>query len=192
MSLIAFFASLVLGVSLAAACGLRAFLPLFVAGLAARLGFVDLGEAFQWLCGTPCLVALGPGVVLELLADKVPLLTHLLDLLATPVRTAAGMLVVAATLVDVPTSIVAALALIVGGGIAVTAHLARSGLRVGSPAASGGAATPAVSLVEDVVAGVVALCSVAFWVFAIVVAVAASFLAVTTFKALWQRFQSRR
>ncbi len=191
MSLIAFVASLILGVSLAAACGLRAFLPLFVAGMAARLGFVDLGEAFQWLCATPCLLALGVGVVVELLADKVPFLNHLLDLIATPVRTGAGMLVVAATLVDVPTWIVALLALIVGGGIALTVHLARAGMRVTSTAASAGAATPAVSLLEDVVAAVVAVCSVVFWLFAIVVAVAASFLAFTTAKAIWQRFQSR-
>ena len=42
MSLVALLGSLVLGVSLAAACGLRAFLPLFIAGVAARLGFARL------------------------------------------------------------------------------------------------------------------------------------------------------
>jgi hypothetical protein len=189
MSLISLVGSLILGVSLAASCGLRAFLPLFVAGLGARLGFVDIGDAFHWLQSTPCLLALGTGVVCELVADKVPLLSHLLDLLATPVRTAAGMLVVAATLVDLPAWVVALLAIIVGGGVALAVHVAKSGARLGSSAVTAGAAAPAHSLLEDVVCAAASVLSVVFWVVAFVVAAAALALFWVTARAVWQRFR---
>jgi len=47
------------GIGLAAATGFRVFLPLFVAGLAARWGALPLADGFQWLAGTSALVALG-------------------------------------------------------------------------------------------------------------------------------------
>lgn len=189
MSLVHLVLAFVLGVSLAASCGLRAFLPLFIAGVGARLGLVELGDAFSWLAGTPCLVALGTGVVLELVADKVPLLNHLLDLLATPVRTGAGMLVMAATLVELPTWMVALLAIIVGGGVALAVHVARSGVRVASSTATAGASTPAHSLLEDVICAAAGVLSIVFWTVSLVVAVAAVALTWLTAKAVLARFR---
>ena len=62
-----------LGIALAACCGLRAFLPLFVAAMAARAGTPGLlGEHFTWLESTPALVGLGVAVIVEMAADKIP------------------------------------------------------------------------------------------------------------------------
>ncbi len=151
MSVVVVLSSIVLGVALAATCGVRTFLPLFLLGVAARGGRVDVGEAFAWLTHTPALLALGLGVVLELVSDKVPWLSSFLDAIKSPARAGAGMLVVAAAVVDLPTWVVALLAIIVGGGVALSVHLARSGMRVGASVASGGALAPIVSLIEDVV-----------------------------------------
>jgi hypothetical protein len=187
MSLIHVVGALVLGVSLAASCGLRAFLPLFVTGAAARLGLIELGEAFSWLSSSLCLLALATGVLCELLADKVPWLNHLLDALATPVRTGAGMLVMAATLVDLPTWVVALLAIIVGGGVALAVHITKSGVRAGSTAASLGTSGPAHSLLEDVVCAAASVLSVVFWMAALLIAAAALVLTGLTVRALLAR-----
>ncbi len=191
MALVTLLGSLVLGVSLAASCGLRAFLPLFIVGVGARLGFVDVGDAFAWLATGPALLALATGVACELLADKVPLVNHLLDLLATPVRTAAGMLVCAAVLVDMPAWVLAILAIIIGGGVALAVHVAKSGLRSATTAATAGAAGPAHSVLEDALCFVVAIASVVFWIVAAVVAAAALVLFGLSARAVFTRVRRR-
>ena len=189
MDIITITGSVLLGVSLAASCGLRAFLPLFVTGLAGRLGFIELGEAFVWLSSAPALLALAVGVGCELVSDKIPFVNHLLDLLATPVRTLAGMLVCAAALVDLPVWVVALLAIIVGGGVALAVHVTRSGLRATSTAASAGTAGPAHSLLEDIVCAAASVLSVVFWFVAAVVAVVALVLFGVSARAVWQRLR---
>jgi hypothetical protein len=176
-------ASVVLGVSLAASCGLRAFLPLFVVGLLGRFGFVDVGDGFEWLTRLPALLSLGVGVVLELAGDKVPLVNHLLDLVQTPVRIAAGMLISAAVIVDLPMWVVALLAIIVGGGAALAVHTAKSALRAGGSAATGGAATPVLSLAEDVVALLATVLSVFMGLVSLAIATVAIVLLVVMARA---------
>lgn len=172
MELLTILGSLVLGTALAATCGLRAFLPLFLLGLAARLGWVELGESFEWLESAPALLALAVGVLLEVLGDKVPLVNHALDVLATPLRALAGMLVFAAPVLDLPLWVVALLALIVGGGVALAVHVARGGVRLLSTAGTAGASSPAHSLLEDGICAAGALLSILFWVVALVIAAA--------------------
>ncbi len=189
MEVVTVLASVVLGVALAASCGLRAFLPLFMLGVAARLGFVDVGEHFAWIAGAPALLALGVGVAFELLADKVPLIHHLLDVLATPVRTVAGMLVFAAAVVEMPVWVVALLAIIVGGGVALAVHVARTGVRAASSAATAGTSAPAHSLAEDGVCAGAAALSMVFWTVALLVAAAALLLFVVSARTLLHRLR---
>jgi hypothetical protein len=179
--------SLVLGTALAATCGVRTFLPLFALGVAARLGFVELGEAFAWLMGAPALLALGSGVVLELVSDKVPWLSTVLDVLKAPARAAAGMVAVAATMIDLPLWVVAIVALIVGGGVALGVHVARGGLRLAAAAKSGGALDPVLSILEDVVVAGVILLSLAFVSVAAVVAGLGLFVLWQAWRAVRQR-----
>src|SRR5437867_13429588 len=87
-----FWLALATGVGIAAACGLRAFLPLLVVGLAARLGVIELKPGLEWLTGDLVLVSLGVATTLEILADKVPALDHALDLVATFIRPLAAWL----------------------------------------------------------------------------------------------------
>ena len=42
-----------MGIGLAACAGLRAFLPLFLLGLAGRFDWVSLSPTFDWLASTP-------------------------------------------------------------------------------------------------------------------------------------------
>ena len=57
--------SLGVGIGLAAAAGLRVFLPLLVLGMAARAGWVPLGDEFAWLASSAGLAALSVATLIE-------------------------------------------------------------------------------------------------------------------------------
>jgi hypothetical protein len=140
--------ALATGVGLAAASGLRAFLPLLAVGLAARVGLLHLHPSLEWLAGDPALWALAAATALELLGDKVPLLDHALDALGTILRPAAAWLGTYAVLQDWGTPWAQLLALAMGAG-AFAVHGAKSHARLGSTALSLGHANPVLSVVED-------------------------------------------
>jgi len=145
-----FLPSLALGVALAACAGLRAFLPLFLAGLLARAGWLDLGPSFEFLGSTKALVLFGLATVVEVLGDKIPAIDHALDALGTPLRPAAGALL-AASVIGVVSDPLTALALgtAVGAPAALVPHAAKSALRAASSTLTGGLANPVLSLIED-------------------------------------------
>jgi hypothetical protein len=142
-------AQILAGAGLAAAAGLRAFLPPLVVGLLGRYDLLDLREGLAWMESTPALVVFGTAVLLEVLADKVPWLDHALDAVGSVLKPMAAILVVAASLVDLPPLWAAVVAIVVGGTVSVTVHLGKAGLRLASTALTGGAANPAISAVED-------------------------------------------
>lgn len=141
---------LLLGLSLASASGLRAFLPLLVMAVAARFHVIPLNGQFAWLHSTTALVVLGIATTAELLADKVPVVDHALDALQTVVRPAAGALALAASQSHADPMLAAVLGLILGAPIAGSLHLAKGGTRLASTATTAGMANPALSLLEDI------------------------------------------
>ena len=137
------------GIGLASCAGLRAFLPLFVVGAAARSGLVRLGEPFGWLESTPALVLLGTAVVVEILADKYPVVDHVLDGIGLFVKPLAGALVMASTLSETSSLAAVVLALMLGMPAAAGVHLVKAKMRLVSTATTLGLANPAQSVVED-------------------------------------------
>lgn len=187
--LLALLAAGILGVALAASCGMRTFLPLFVVGVVGRLtGWVDIGDDFDWVTSTPALVAFGTGAVLEMAGDKIPWIDNFLNAIQTPARTLAGALIYASVAVDMPLWVLAILALILGGGTALAVHTARMGLRLGSTAVTGGSANPVLSLLEDLGCLLSTLLSLAAFTFALVVAAAALVLLYITGREVFRRF----
>jgi hypothetical protein len=143
--------ALATGVGLAAAFGLRAFLPLLAVGLAARFGLLHLHPGLEWLAGAPALWSLAAATAVELLADKVPVLDHALDALGTILRPAAAWLGTYAVLQDWGTPWAQLFALALGAG-ALAVHGAKAHTRLGSTAVSLGHANPVLSVVEDFLA----------------------------------------
>src|SRR5205085_9850019 len=78
------------GVGIAAACGLRAFLPLLAVGVAARAGLIHLHAGSEWLAGDRALWALGVAAALEIAGDKIPVVDHALDAIGTLLRPVAA------------------------------------------------------------------------------------------------------
>jgi hypothetical protein len=144
------------GVGVAAACGLRAFLPLLVLGLLARVGWVELAASVRWLSGDFSLIALGVATVLELAADKIPIVDHVLDTVGLALRPAAAWLGAYALLYQWPApwgqAVSLALAL-----VALGIQGAKAKLRLGSTVATFGVGNPVLSALEDAMAFVVSL-----------------------------------
>ncbi len=138
-----------MGIGLAACAGLRAFLPLFVVSCAGRMGWVPLGERWDWLASDAALVVFGVAVVVELAADKIPFLDNLLDVLQTALKPAAGIVLVVAVTPELPPLPRAILGIVAGASAAGGVHLAKAKLRLLSSGLTAGTANPAVSVVED-------------------------------------------
>lgn len=141
-----------MGAGLAGLSGLRAFLPLALVGLISRFG---LFGAFD-LAGTPFAVLENPWVIgillalalLEITADKVPLLDSAQDVVVGPLRMLAGALIFGAALAQQDTAVLVA-GMIGGGAVAGATHAAKGALRPGATAFSGGTVNPFISFFED-------------------------------------------
>jgi hypothetical protein len=152
--------ALLTAVGLAACAGLRAFMPLFVAGAAARFFGFPLADSVAWLASTPALLASGAATVIELIADKVPVVDHALDAFQTVASPVAGTLVAFSVFGELPQGLALALAIMTGGTIAGGLHAATATARVKSTATTGGAANPILSVVEDILAVLSALAAI--------------------------------
>ena len=142
-------AQLAMGISLAACAGLRAFLPLFVVGLGGKLDYLPLSDSFEWLASWPALIVFGSALVVEIVADKFPVVDNFLDLVQTFVKPIAGTVLVACLLTDLTPLQGAVLGIVLGGASAGGVHLVKAKLRLFSSVASAGIGNPVLSTVED-------------------------------------------
>ena len=130
--------SVALGIGLAAAVGLRIFLPLLVMSIAAYTGHLKLAASFAWLATLPALLMLAVAAVAEVFAYYIPGVDHLLDFIATPTALVAGTIAAAAVMTDLPPLIKWTTAVIAGGGAAGLTQGVSSLLRIKSTATTGG------------------------------------------------------
>lgn len=151
--------ALAAGVGVAAACGLRAFLPLLLLGIAGRTNLAQLHPSVSWLSTDPALIALTVATVLEILADKIPAVDHALDAVATFLRPAAGFLASFALLAQWPEPWGPFLALILGGGT-LALHALKSKIRIGSTLTTLGLGNPILSVLEDITVAVLVLLAI--------------------------------
>jgi len=147
-----FLPALAMGIALAAAAGLRAWLPLLAAGGLARLGVLQLGATFQFLASDKALAIFGIATVIELVGDKIPAVDHALDAIGTPLRPVIGAVLAASVLGTVTDPLTGALlGVAVGAPTALVPHVAKSALRAVSTTTTAGLANPALSFVEDAI-----------------------------------------
>ena len=140
--------SICLGLGLAAACGFRVFVPLLVVNVAARAGYLTLGESFGWLESTPALIAFAAATGLEIGAYYIPWLDNLLDTVASPAAVVAGTVLSASVITGMEPLFQWTLAAIAGGGIAGGVQLLSTGTRGASTLLTGGLGNFAVASAE--------------------------------------------
>jgi Domain of unknown function (DUF4126) len=79
------------GTGLAASAGLNAYIPLLIMGLLARFtDAINLPSGWQWLSNGWVLAILAMLLAIEVVADKVPVVDHVNDVVQTVVRPTAG------------------------------------------------------------------------------------------------------
>ncbi len=142
------FASVCLGFGLAAATGLRVFIPLLVLNLAARFDFVTLQPDLEWVGSTGATIAFLVAAIFEVSGYLIPFVDNLLDTVATPAAALAGTLVMGSVLTDMSPLWTWSLAIIAGGGTAAVIQGTTVAARAASTATTVGMANPAVSATE--------------------------------------------
>jgi hypothetical protein len=79
------------GTGLAASAGLNAYIPLVTMGLLARYtDYIDLPSGWSWLSNGWTLTILVVLLAVEVVADKIPVVDHVNDIVQTVVRPTAG------------------------------------------------------------------------------------------------------
>lgn len=79
------------GTGLAASAGLNAYIPLVVMGLLARFtDVIDLPSGWSWLANGWTLLILIVLLAVEVVADKIPMVDHINDVVQTFIRPTAG------------------------------------------------------------------------------------------------------
>lgn len=147
------------GSGLAVAAGLNAYIPLLVLGLAGRfLEFVHLPDQWTWLSNPWVLGILGVLLVIEIVADKIPVVDSINDWLQTIVRPAAGGIAFGTgsasgtAVVKDPAAFFTSYAWVpiaIGIVLALATHLTKMASRPVMNAVTVGAAAPVVSTAED-------------------------------------------
>lgn len=164
--------SLIVGIGLAAAAGLRVFVPLLVLGVASRTGLMPLTADFAWLATNSGIAILAVATVLEVSAYYVPWVDNALDLVAGPLAVLAGIVVTAAVTTDLPPAIRWSAAIIAGGGAAAAVQGLTSVARLKSTALTAGAANPLLATLEFAGAAVTSVVVIVLPVVAILLLVA--------------------
>ena len=137
---------------LSASAGLNAYIPLLVVGAIAYYlpNTLALSKPFDLLANPWILILLGILVIIEMVADKVPAVNHINDLIQTVVRPVAGAIAFAAS-ANVVTDISPVLALACGLLVAGSVHTVKAAaIRPAVTATTGGVGNVPVSIAEDV------------------------------------------
>lgn len=147
---------------LSASAGLNAYIPLLVIGVIAHYfpATLNLNQPFDLLANPWILILLGVLVIIEMVADKIPAVNHINDLIQTVVRPAAGAVAFAASanvITDINPVLALACGLLVAGGVHTVKAAA---VRPAVTAATGGAGNLPVSIAEDVIATITSILAI--------------------------------
>jgi hypothetical protein len=146
---------------LSASAGLNAYIPLLIVGLLARYtSLLHLNQPWDTLANPWIILLLCFLIIIEMLADKLPAVNHLNDLIQTFIRPTAGAIAFAAS-ANVVTDISPVLALAAGLLVAGSVHLTKAGVvRPAVTATTGGAGNIPVSIAEDVTSTVMSIVAI--------------------------------
>ncbi|PWH16893.1 MAG: DUF4126 domain-containing protein [Ardenticatenia bacterium] len=145
---------------LSSAAGLNAYLPLLIVGLLARFtDLVQLRPPWDALSSWWAIGILGALLIIEIVADKVPAVDTVNDVINTVIRPAAGAILFAAnsgTLGEFHPVLALICGLVVAGGV----HAVKATARPFITAGTGGMGNWLVSTIEDVIAFVTSLLAI--------------------------------
>ncbi len=140
-----------LAYALTTTAGLRGFLTLFAASVAAHYHWIHPSGSFAWLGSDTTTVVLGIFALLEIVADKIPAVDHALHAVSFAVRPLAGAILVGGTIhADNPGTLYSLMAL--GALNTLVVHSSSAAARAASTVGTFGAANAPISVGEDATA----------------------------------------
>jgi hypothetical protein len=146
---------------LSASAGLNAYIPLLVIGsIAHYTDLIKLNPPWDTLANPWILILLGILVIIEMLADKIPAVNHINDLIQTVVRPVAGAIAFAASakvISEVHPVLALAAGLLIAGGVHVVKAAA---VRPAVTVTTGGTGNVPVSIAEDLISTVTSILAV--------------------------------
>lgn len=148
------------GLGLAAAAGLNAYIPLVIVGFMQFFNWLDFGEPFNNLANPWVLGVLVVLLLVELLADKIPAVDSVNDVIQTVIRPAAGAVLFAASTSVGSEHIPPAVSLIAGLLTAGAVHGTKAAVRPVVNAGTAGAGAPVVSTAEDAISTALAFAAI--------------------------------
>lgn len=144
---------LLTAIGLAIPAGLNAYIPLLAVAVSQKAGWIHLRAPYGLLGEWWAIALIAVLLVIELVADKVPAVDHINDVIQTVVRPAAGgLLMVAMSPANLQTHPV--LLIVAGVLVAGAVHAAKATTRPAVNATTAGFGAPVVSVIEDVAATV--------------------------------------
>ena len=183
------------GMGLATSAGLNAYIPLLAVGLLARYtSAITLPPGWHWLQNGWTLTILAILLAIEFVADKIPVVDHVNDVLQTVVRPTAGGLAFGAAsssqtvTVDNPGDFFTShrwVPIAAGVLISLTVHGMKAGARPVVNATTAGIGAPIVSTIEDIT-------SVALSLVAILIPVLVLVFLVALVALFWWAMRRRR
>ena len=145
---------------LSTSAGLNAYLPLLIVALVSRFTkLIQLNEPFDALSSWWSIGVLVVLTAIEILADKIPAVDSINDVLQTFVRPVAGAILFAAN-TNAIADIHPVLAMVCGLLIAGTVHVIKSTARPVVTATTAGVGNPVVSTAEDIVSAATAFLAI--------------------------------
>jgi hypothetical protein len=174
---------------LSASAGLNAYIPLLVVGVIAHYSDkITLIPPYDALSNPWVLIVIGILLIIEMLADKIPAVNHVNDIIQTGIRPAAGAIIFAAS-AHVITNVHPLIAILCGLLVSGSIHFVKSAVvRPAVTATTGGAANVPVSIAEDVIATGVSLLSI---IVPVLVAVLLVVLLAFIIWLVWRRAQRK-
>ncbi|MET7947465.1 DUF4126 domain-containing protein [Micromonospora sp. NPDC005324] len=187
------------GTGLAASAGLNAYIPLLILGLLGRYtDLIDLPSGWAWLGNGWVIAIMAVLLAVEMVADKVPVVDHINDVVQTVVRPTAGGLAFGAgsssetVTVSDPGSFFSShqwVPVVTGVLLALGVHLLKSAARPVINATTAGIGAPVASTAEDATSVVVSLVAIILPVLVLVFLVGLAFF---TFWFVRRRSERRR
>ncbi len=185
------------GSGLALAAGLNAWIPLLGLGLLSRFtDLVALPPSWAWLENGWVLAVLAALLSLEMVADKIPVVDSVNDVVQTVVRPTAGGIAFGAGATSQTATVTDPAAFVESGQwvpvalgivLALVVHATKAGARVVANTTTAGTAAPVVSAAEDVGAVGLSVAAVLLPVLVIPVLVALGVVAVLVWRGVRRR-----
>ena len=189
------------GSGLAASAGLNAYIPLLLMGLLSRYtDLVELPSGWQWLGNGWVVLILAVLLAVEVVADKVPVVDHVNDVVQTVVRPTAGGLAFGAgagsetVTVSDPDTFFSShqwVPVVVGVLIALGVHLLKAAARPVINATTAGVGAPVASTAEDATSVVMSVVALLLPVLVLVFLVALVFFVPWLFRRRRERRRER-